>query len=323
MTNFPAVRQKLPAVSIIIPAFQTTEYIAQALDSVLGQTFRDFEIIVVNDGSPDTLELECVLQPYKKEIVYIKQPNGGLARARNVGILHSRAPIIALLDSDDYWAKDFLATQVHILEDNPAVDVVYPNALLVDYPKAAGRTYMDIYPSKGAVTFLSILNGECTVMGPGATIRRAIFERTGLYDPELRHAEDLDLWLRILKHNGRIIYHRRPVYHLRYRLDSLSRQSSKMHASILGILEKMEKMFSLSEEEKAAVENARQRISAAIHLERGKAAFFRGDVESAIREIASSNQYKRSWKLGLVLVLMKTAPGVLRSLAAIRSRESP
>jgi glycosyltransferase involved in cell wall biosynthesis len=312
--------QKIPAVSVIIPAYQTAGYIAQALDSVLGQTFRDFEIIVVNDGSPDTPELERVLQSYSKDIVYIKQSNGGLAQARNAGIRSSRAPIIALLDSDDYWHKDFLATQVRTLAENPTVDVVYPNAFLIDHPKAAGKTYMDIFPSSGEVTFLSMVNRTCIVMGPGATIRRRILERTGLYDPELRHAEDLDLWLRIVKRGGRIVYHRHPVYYLRYRPDSLSRQSSRMHGSILRILEKMEKMFSLSEEEKSAVDDARQRITASMQLERGKKAFFEGDVPSAVRDIGSANQYQRRWKLSLVLALMKTAPGILRSLAKMRSR---
>lgn len=313
--------QKIPAVSVIIPAYQTAGYIAQALDSVLGQTFRDFEIIVVNDGSPDTPELERVLQPYIKDIVYIKQSNGGLAQARNAGIRSSRAPIIALLDSDDYWAEDFLATQVRTLAENPAVDVVYPNAFLFDHHKVAGKTYMDIFPSSGEVTFLSLVNRSCMVMGPGATIRRRILELTGLYDPELRHAEDLDLWLRIVKLGGRIVYHRRPVYYLRSRPDSLSRQSTQMQASILRILEKMEKLFALSEEEKAAVADARLRITAALQLERGKRAFFKGDVQSAIRDIARANQYKRSRKLSLVLALMKRAPGILRFVAKMRSRE--
>lgn len=309
----------IPAVSVIIPAYQTSQYIAQALDSVLAQTFRDFEVIVVNDGSPDTPELERVLQPYMSRIVYIKQPNGGLAQARNSGIRSSRAPIIALLDSDDYWAEDFLATQVRTLAENPAVDAVYPNAFLINDPKAAGKTYMDIFPSSGEVTFLSLVNRTCNVIGAAVTIRRPILERAGLYDPDLRHAEDFDLWLRIVKLGGRIIYHRCPIYYVRARPDRLSRQTIQMRESVLQVLEKNERLFTLSGEEQATLNGARKRITADLQLDRGKKAFFEGDVPSAIRDISSANQYKRRWKLRFVLALMKTAPGILRTLARISS----
>jgi len=309
----------IPAVSVIIPAYQTTQYIAQALDSVLAQTFQDFEIIVVNDGSPDTPELERVLQPYMSRIVYIKQPNGGLAQARNAGIRRSRAPLIALLDSDDYWHKDFLATQVRAFAEDPAADAVYPNAFLVNNPKTAGKTYMDIYPSSGEVTFLSLVNKTCTVMGPGMTIQQAILERAGLYDPELRIVEDLDLWLRMVKLGGRIIYHRRPVYYLRYRTDSLSRRSVEMLTGVLRVLEKNAKLFTLSGEERAALDEARKHLTAELQLFRGKKVFFEGDVPSAIRDITLANQYYRRWKLRFVLALMKTSPGLLRLLARVSS----
>ena len=104
-----------PAASVIIPAYQAAPYIAQALDSVFAQSFRDFEVIVVNDGSPDTPDFERALQPYLANITYIKQANHGPSHARNTGIGKARAPLIALLDSDDFWAPDYLATHVGIL----------------------------------------------------------------------------------------------------------------------------------------------------------------------------------------------------------------
>lgn len=313
----------VPAVSVIIPTYQTSQYIAQALDSVLGQTFQDFELIVVNDGSPDTPELERVLQPYMSRIVYIKQPNGGSSEARNAGIRSSRAPLIAQLDSDDFWHEDFLATQIRALAENPTVDAVYPDAFLINEPKAAGKTYMDIFPSNGEVTFLSLMSKTCNVMGPGMIIRRAILERAGLYDPELRFGEDLDLWLRIVKLGGRITYHHRPVYYLRCRTDRLSRNSIGMCEAVLRVLEKNEKMFALSGEEQAALDRARKGITADLQLERGRMAFFNGDVPSALRDIALANEFHRRWKLRFVLALMRTAPGLLRTLARIRSRQSP
>src|SRR5262249_53899875 len=92
---------RAPAVSVIIPAYRVTQYIVGALDSVLAQTFTDYETIVINDGCPETAALERVLEPYRDRIIYFKQENRGPAAARNTGIRAARAPLIALLDADD------------------------------------------------------------------------------------------------------------------------------------------------------------------------------------------------------------------------------
>jgi glycosyltransferase involved in cell wall biosynthesis len=318
MTSRPFENPETPTVSVIIPAFKTTQYITQALDSVLAQTFRDHEIIVVNDGCPDTPELERVLLPYMSRIVYVKQPNGGLSAARNTGIRNSRAPIIALLDSDDYWHADFLTVQVGALAENPAADAVYPNAFLLNDPSVAGKTYMDVYPSSGEVTFLSLVNRTCVVMGPGMTFHRSILDRAGLYDPELRIVEDLDLWLRMVKMGGRIIYHHRPVYYLRYREDRLSRRSLDMLEGVERVLEKNAKLFPLSTDEQAALDRVRKNLTAQLQLSRGKKAFFEGDVPSAIRNLTLANAHFRRWKLRFALTMMKIAPGLLRTLGRFR-----
>lgn len=311
---------KIPAVSVIIPAYLTAPYIAQSLDSVLAQSFRDFEVVVVNDGSPDTPELERVLEPYMASITYIKQANRGPSQARNTGIARTKAPLIALLDSDDYWAQDYLATQVAILEKDPQADAVYSNAALFGDPSREGKTYMeDVLPSKGDVSFVSLVSGACNVVGPATMFRRSSVERVGLYDPEIRLGEDLDLWMRIVKSGGRIIYHRRPVYHSRSRADSLSRQSISLYESVLKILGQSEKRFQLTEEERKAVKQAERRVTAELRLHRGKDAFRDGDVPTAIREIGAANEYFRQLKLSLVLVLLKFTPWLVRLMDRARA----
>ncbi len=114
-----------PSVSVIIPSYNTARFITETLDSVFAQTFTDYEVIVVNDGSPDTPQLEIVLKPYFDRIVYLKQENRGLAGARNTGIRRARGAFLAFLDSDDMWLPEFLAEQVQIFHKNPAVDLVY------------------------------------------------------------------------------------------------------------------------------------------------------------------------------------------------------
>ena len=103
-------------VSVVIPAYRCSQYIAQAVQSVLAQTFPADELIVVNDGSPDTPLLEAALAPYKDRIRYIKQPTRGPSGARNTGIVQARGNYIAFLDGDDYWCSDHLAKQIEILQ---------------------------------------------------------------------------------------------------------------------------------------------------------------------------------------------------------------
>src|SRR5262245_24043876 len=93
-----------PVVSVIIPAYQAAADIRDALDSVFAQNFSHFEVIVVNDGSPDTPELEAAIAPYQSRLRYIAQPNQGAGAARNTGIRAARGTYVALLDADDLWS---------------------------------------------------------------------------------------------------------------------------------------------------------------------------------------------------------------------------
>src|SRR5215210_7974852 len=109
-----------PTVSVIIPAYNAAKYIGQALNSVFDQTFRSHESIVINDGSPDTVELERELEAYGANIQYIKQGNRGAAAARNAGLLSARGEYVAFLDADDRWRPNFLKEQIEFLKLNDA-----------------------------------------------------------------------------------------------------------------------------------------------------------------------------------------------------------
>ena len=109
---------KEPLISVIIPAYNAASVIARTIDSVLSQTFTDFEILVVNDGSPDTPELEAVLESYR--IVYHKQENRGAGAARNVGVNNARGQFLAFLDADDYWLPNYLEAQMAVLQKSGA-----------------------------------------------------------------------------------------------------------------------------------------------------------------------------------------------------------
>ncbi|MEJ7709179.1 MAG: glycosyltransferase family A protein [Pyrinomonadaceae bacterium] len=152
--------QAVPTVGVIVPTYNTANYIQETLDSIFAQTFKDYEVVVVNDGSPDTEELERVLAPYFSRITYIKQENRGWSVARNTAIRATQAPLIALLDSDDIWEPNYLAMQVAEMQRDATIDVLYPDAGTFGDSIFAGRTYMDLCPSNGEVTFESLLTQD-------------------------------------------------------------------------------------------------------------------------------------------------------------------
>src|SRR5881227_962875 len=115
-------------VSVVIPAYNVGPLISETLDSVLAQHYRHFEIIVVNDGSPDTPALEAALAPYRDRITYIAQENAGPGAARNAGIERARGELIAFLDGDDIWLPECLTEQVARANADPGLAVVHADA---------------------------------------------------------------------------------------------------------------------------------------------------------------------------------------------------
>ncbi|HEX3101799.1 MAG TPA: glycosyltransferase family A protein, partial [Pyrinomonadaceae bacterium] len=151
-----------PKISVVIPAYNVAKFISETLDSVLAQKYREHEIIVVNDGSPDTEQFERAIRPRLEDIIYIKQRNAGAGSARNTAIEHARGHIIAFLDGDDVWLPDFLASQYVFLERN-GLDMAYCDASLFGMQSAYRQTFMKTAPSIGEVDFDAILMSRCNV----------------------------------------------------------------------------------------------------------------------------------------------------------------
>ena len=141
-----------PEVSVIIPAYNCGKFIAETLESALNQSFENFEIILINDGSPDSAQLEKALQPFLHKIVYIKQENGGASSARNAGIKAARGKLIAFLDGDDIWFPEKLKSQIDFL-NKTGFEMVYCNAELFGKNFYKHKTFMESSPSAGEVGF--------------------------------------------------------------------------------------------------------------------------------------------------------------------------
>jgi glycosyltransferase involved in cell wall biosynthesis len=304
-----------PRVSVIIPCYNTANYVAATLESVFSQTYTDYEVIVVNDGSPDTPSLEVALAPWRAKIVYIHTKNHGLAGARNNGIRASRGELVALLDSDDIWEINYLEMQVRKLDENPSADVVYPNALIF----GEGLRTTQYPESKGEVNFKSLVQEDCVVM-VSVLARRIAFERAGLFDENLRSCEDFDMWLRCSKSGSRIIYHSMILVRYRRRQGSLSSDEHWMLSHGLQVLNKMRHAVSLTEDERDTLEKAIRRFEGRRLFLEGKRAFLSGDVMMAIDRIGKSKRLLRSPRVWMIFVLVRTLPSVSRAIYAWRSR---
>src|SRR5205823_8543224 len=130
-----------PKVSILMPAYNVAPYIGETLESIFAQTFADFEVIIVNDGSPDGDDFERELEPYRNRIRYFKQENRGAGAARNTGLRAARGEFIAFLDAEDVWLPTYLEEQIKFLSAQ-GCDVVCANAMNFGNSAFAGRTYM-------------------------------------------------------------------------------------------------------------------------------------------------------------------------------------
>ncbi len=227
-----------PQVSVIIPTYNQAKFIGEAIDSVLNQTYQDFEIIVVDDGSTD--RTKEVLDKYKDSIRYIYQENRGPAAAKNKGILASQGKYIATLDSDDVWLPRKLEFQIDLLESNEQLDLVYADAYRINL-KSQGlskETYFQRYkPYSGRVLDKLLLDNFIPSLA--VMMRRRCLDKVGLFDESLYTGEDWDLWLRIAKESN-LDFINFPLGTRRIHKSNITRESEeRMILNDIKILNKM------------------------------------------------------------------------------------
>jgi len=198
-----------PKVSVITPAYNAAGYIREALDSVFTQTFQDFEVIVVNDGSPDTPQLEAALPPNQGQFRYIQQPNRGVSAARNLAIQCSRGELLAFLDADDVWLPQYLEVQVNFLNEHP--DAVAAIADVLRFGEAAREPHERRMLKPGMSHLLSfddMLRRRGGQLPSATVVRRSSALAAGLFDETLRVSEDIDFCMRVCFPTGTIGYTR-------------------------------------------------------------------------------------------------------------------
>ena len=183
----------MPFVTVIIPTYNRREFLKDAVDSVLEQTYRDFELIIVDDGSTDSRG-DIIKKHRDSRIRYILQENRGVSAARNRGILEAQGKYISFLDSDDLWKRDKLETQIDLVKEKKDIPVSYTDEIWI-------RKGVRVNPMKKHRKYSGWIFEKCLplcIISPSSVmIKSEVFDKTGLFDESLPVCEDYDMWLRV------------------------------------------------------------------------------------------------------------------------------
>jgi len=184
----------MPLISVIIPVYNGEKTIQETIESVLNQTFTDFELIIINDGSQDAT-LEIVERSQDSRLNVFSYPNAGQAASRNRGFSHASGEYISFIDADDLWTPDKLEAQLRALQDNPQAAVAYSWTKCIDESGQFSRRGSHI--SATGDVYGKLLLIDFIENGSNPLIRRQALIKVGSFDESLPAAEDWDMWLRL------------------------------------------------------------------------------------------------------------------------------
>jgi glycosyltransferase involved in cell wall biosynthesis len=295
-------------VSVIVPTYNTAGYIEETLDSIFAQTFRDYEVIVVNDGSPDTPELERVLLKYQNQIRYIKQENLGLSGARNTGIRNARGEFLAFPDSDDIWLPDFLADQLKFFAENPSFDMACADCVYFGDPDLEGKSWQSLDPIEGVVTLERILPTHGGAFASFVLLRREIVLKVGFFDEQLRMLEDYHYWLRLLYCGGRVAYLRKILGKRRRHSQSLTYNRDVVIPHAIKALQKFEAMLDPAGRQAYLVRREIAFAQSQLAMKEHKRRLAAGDYQGAQECLAKAQAAVNSRKVRFALLGLRWAP---------------
>lgn len=232
-----------PRVSIVIPTYNRADMVVECLESVFTQTYTDYEVIVVDDGSTDNTEE--ILKPYHARIKYIRHENKGNAAARNSGLDIAKGELIAFLDSDDLWMPDKLRRDVDYLDSQPDVDMVCANGTFFGSPKFAGKK---VVPDKRAIPLardgvtLKAIFTRSSLRPSAMVLRKRVIEGTNGFDPDFAACVDLDFAFRVLM-KYKVVFINEPFFKMRKHDDHVSGDSERRTLFNIKAIEKLLKEY--------------------------------------------------------------------------------
>lgn len=316
-TNLPLMIEKTseaetapPYVSVVIPAYNAVEYIASTLESVFAQDFKDFEVLLVNDGSPDTDALEREIAPYRSRIRYFKQENLGPSAARNLAIREAHGLYVAFLDADDFWLPHHLGNQVRHLSQNSRLGLVYANAFHLRGYTLVGTAF-DRVPQAGTVDVENLLGQSCIINTSSVVVLRSALMIAGLFDETMRRCEDFDLWLRLAGMGVGMEYDR--DVQVAHRIaNGLAASSELMKKGRMRAYENFATSPAFRESHRRIVFAKLRTLDFEIRVELAKQGLLAGSYCEALRELQSARFMLSEHKLRFAEVALRYFPAGAR-----------
>jgi glycosyltransferase involved in cell wall biosynthesis len=308
-------RNDLPTVSVIVPAYNAAGTIADTLQSIFTQSRQDFEVIVVDDGSPDRTALQSAMAPWRGAVRVLFQPNRGAGAARNLALLHARGQYVAFLDSDDAWMPGFLEAQLGYLERHPDCDMVWSDGVISGETALAGRRYLESTESVARPSFVSLLSQTCTVLTSGTVARKSVIDAVGRFDAGLRRGQDYDLWLRLAHRGVQMHVLNEPLVKRQVVSTGLSGNSSTELRRVITVLLGIARKLPLDVDELSILHQRLAILNSRLEVELAKQALRDRDVDAARTHLDQVTAI-HNWKIRAARFALRVAPRLVREAYA-------
>lgn len=295
-----------PLVSVVMPAYNAAEYIDAAITSVLHQTLKNLELLVVDDGSSDeTASVVARRAAADQRVSLFRQANAGPGPARNTGFGAARGRFFAFLDSDDAWTPRFLERQVALLESRPDVDVVFGNAWCRGGPR-------DCHPARSTAPDPRRLRLEDLLADDSlhfimAVFRREVVDRVHGFDPRFLTNEEYEMWLRAGLAGFTFARNPEPLGWYTCRSGSLSSSEVRMLEGALRVLAHTRPALAAGSPERAILDRSAARYEAVLAAARVRDSLSRRDTSAAGKHLAALHAQRGGWLLGLAAWLPSAA----------------
>ena len=273
--------EAMPRVSVVIPTYNCAHYLGQAIESALTQTFTDFDVIVVDDGSKD--HTADVVHRYSARVTYLRQENRGLPAARNHAIRRSSSDLIALLDADDWWEPTKLEKQVALIDRDDQIALVYTDLKVIYDDGAVISSFLASRPlAKDGYVFDDLIQSGF-ILPSTVLLRRSCVQEAGLFDETMRSHEDIELWLRLC-HRWKVAGVRESLVNRRQGTQNMTANPALRAEYGVKTYEKALTIPGLTDVQRSALQ---ERLAAA-HFELAYYLFQIGDGQSCRRHLSKS-----------------------------------
>jgi hypothetical protein len=314
----PIRRGTAPTFSAIIPAYQAAGFIADAIESVLAQTFPPIELIVCDDGSTD--DLERALAPYRDRLKLLRKENGGEASAKNAAARVASGEFIAILDADDVYFPERLEALAELSVQRPDLDILTADCLVMVDGRFVRNCYDDGYRFEIDDQRRGIL--ERNFIGPGhMAVRGGPFLAAGGFDESFRRATDWDCWIRMIFEGSRAGMVSEPLAEYRVRETSLASDRIRQFEGYVALLEKAASRSDLSADERAVLDRSLAAQRRRLFLRKTQTALVEGEPRARrmALEIALNNNFPHGERMRAALAA--ALPKVAGRRLARRRRE--